>query len=84
LQGKNFVWVVGADNKTVQRGIQVGNQVGEDMLVSDGLKPGDRIVVEGLQKVHDGTVVKPMTSEEFAQTAQPHLEPTGATNPTRE
>lgn len=85
LQGKNFVWVVGPDNKTEQRGIQVGSQVGEDMLVSEGLKPGDRIIVEGLQKVRDGTVVKPMTSEEIAQTAgESHLQPTGATNPSRE
>lgn len=84
LQGKNFVWVVGPDNKTEQRGIQVGRQVGEDMLVSEGVKPGDRIIVEGLQKVRDGTVVKPMTGEEIAETAQPHLEPTGVTNPTRE
>jgi membrane fusion protein (multidrug efflux system) len=85
LQGKNFVWVVGQDNKSTQRGVQVGNQVGEDVLVSDGLKPGDRIIVEGLQKVRDGTVVKPMTSEEIAQAAgEQHLEPTGATNPSHE
>lgn len=85
LQGKNFVWVVGADNKTEQRGIQVGRQVGEDMLVSEGLNPGDRIIVEGLQKVRDGTVVKPMTSKEIAQAAgEQRLEPTGATNPSRE
>jgi membrane fusion protein (multidrug efflux system) len=85
LQGKNFVWVVGSDNKSTQRGVQVGNQVGEDVLVSEGLKPGDRIIVEGLQKVRDGTVVKPMTSEEIAQAAgEPQLTPTGATNPTKE
>lgn len=85
LQGKNFVWVVGPDNKTEQRGIQVGSQVGESMLVSEGLKPGDRIIVEGLQKVRDGTVVKPMTSEEIAQTAgEQQLTPTGATNPSKE
>jgi membrane fusion protein (multidrug efflux system) len=77
LQGKNFVWIIGPDNKATQRGVQVGGQVGEDMLVPEGLKPGDRIVVEGLQKVRDGALVKPMTAEEIAQTAQPHLEPTG-------
>ncbi len=70
LQGKNFAWVVGPDNKVTQRGVQVGGLVGENVLVSEGLKSGDRIVVEGLQKVREGAVVKPMTAEEIAQTAQ--------------
>ncbi len=70
LQGKNFVWVVGSDNKTTQRSVQLGGQVGENSLVQEGLKPGDRIILEGLQKVREGAVVKPMTAEEIAQTAQ--------------
>ena len=71
LQGKNFVWIIGPDNKATQRTVQVGGQVGDDVLIADGLKPGDRIVVEGLQKVRDGALVKPMTAEEIAATAQP-------------
>lgn len=78
LQGKSFVWVVGPDNKSAQRGIQVAGQIGEDVLIPEGLKPGERIVVEGLQKVRDGALVKPMTAEEIAaQSAQPQLTPTG-------
>jgi membrane fusion protein, multidrug efflux system len=79
LQGKNFMWLVGPDNKTTQRPVQVGSSVGQDLLITDGLKPGDRIVVEGLQKVRDGGPVKPMTAQEVASTTQSgeNLTPTG-------
>ena len=66
LQGKNFVWVVGSDNKTSQRPVKVGDPVGSSALILEGLKPGERIVVEGLQKVREGAVVKPMTAAEAA------------------
>jgi membrane fusion protein (multidrug efflux system) len=67
LQGKNFVWVIGPDNKAAQHTVKVGSQIGQDILVLEGLKPGDRIVTDGLQKVRDGVLVKPMTAEEMAQ-----------------
>jgi membrane fusion protein (multidrug efflux system) len=72
LQGKTFVWVVGPDSKASQRAVKVGGQVGENTLILEGLKAGERIVVEGLQKVREGATVKPMTAEEMAQaTAAP-------------
>ncbi len=67
LQGKNFVWVVGADNKASQRPVTVGPQVHESLMILEGLKPGERIVVEGLQKVREGAQVQPMTALEMAQ-----------------
>jgi RND family efflux transporter MFP subunit len=69
LQGKNFVWVVDADKKASQRPVKVGEQIGENLLVLEGLAPGDRIVVEGLQKVREGAPVQPMTAVEMAQAA---------------
>jgi membrane fusion protein (multidrug efflux system) len=69
LQGKNFVWVVDSANKTTQRGVTVANQIGENLLILDGLKSGERIVTEGLQKVREGASVKPMTAQELAQAA---------------
>jgi membrane fusion protein (multidrug efflux system) len=62
LQGKNFVWVVDKENKTSQRGITVGPQVGSDWLVEAGLNPGERIIVDGLQKVREGGLVQPSTA----------------------
>jgi len=70
LQGKNFVWIIGSDNKASQRPVKVGNQVGEKLLILEGLKAGERIVLEGLQKVREGAPVKPMTAEEMAAAAQ--------------
>jgi membrane fusion protein (multidrug efflux system) len=70
LQGKNFVWVINPDNKASQRPVKVERQIGENFLIAEGLKAGDRIVVEGLQKVRDGVSVKPMTAEEMKAAAQ--------------
>ncbi len=67
LQGKNFVWIVGADNKTTQRGVKTGESIGEDVVILEGLKPGERIVVGGLQKVRQDSPVQPMTAEQIAQ-----------------
>jgi membrane fusion protein (multidrug efflux system) len=67
LQGKNFVWAVGSDNKVTQRSVKVGGQLGEDLLITEGLKPGERIVVEGLQKVREGAPVQPKTAAEIAE-----------------
>jgi membrane fusion protein (multidrug efflux system) len=69
LQGKNFVWVIGADDKASQRAIKLGDPVAGGVLIVDGLKSGDRIVVEGLQKVREGAAVKPMTAEEMKAAA---------------
>jgi membrane fusion protein (multidrug efflux system) len=62
LQGKNFAWVVDDANKTSQRSIMVGPRVGSDWLIESGLKAGERIVVEGLQKVTEGGLVQPSTA----------------------
>lgn len=70
LQGKNFVWVIGPDDKATQRAVKLGEPVAGGVLIVEGLKSGDRIVVEGLQKVREGAPVKPMTAEEMKQMAQ--------------
>jgi membrane fusion protein (multidrug efflux system) len=69
LQGKNFVWVIDADSKATQRAVKVGGQIGENALILEGLKSGDRIVVEGLQKVRESAPVQPKTAAEMAQAA---------------
>lgn len=66
LQGKNFVWVIGADGKATQRPVTVGEQVESNFLITDGLKPGERIIVEGIQKAREGAPVTAMTAEQMA------------------
>lgn len=60
LLGKQFASVVAAGDKIEQRPIRTGARIGELWLVEDGLKAGERIVVDGLQKARPGTVVKPV------------------------
>ena len=50
-RGEAYVYTVTADNKIERRNLTVGNAYDEDWLVLDGLKPGDKVVVEGLQKI---------------------------------
>jgi len=59
LQGSYQLAVVGPDNKVSIRPVKVGPNIGKMLIIQDGLKPQERIVVEGLQKVKDGTVVTP-------------------------
>ena len=59
LQGSNLVAVVGNDNKVSIRPVKVGERFGSMWIVEEGLKPGERVVVEGVQKVRDGIPVNP-------------------------
>jgi multidrug efflux system membrane fusion protein len=56
-QGQRFVYVVGADNKTVYRRVKIGMLVNGKRAIEDGVKPGERVVVHGLQRVKEGTTV---------------------------
>lgn len=58
--GSASVWVVGADNKTTSQRIVTEQTVGDNWLINDGLKAGDRVVVEGLPKVKSGVEVRPL------------------------
>jgi membrane fusion protein (multidrug efflux system) len=69
LQGRNFVWVVDDANKVSQRKVTVGPRFGSDWVIEEGLKSGERIVVEGLQKVRDGATVQPATAPPTAAVA---------------
>jgi membrane fusion protein (multidrug efflux system) len=57
-QGNASAMVVGADGKVEARPVQVSRTVGDKWLVDGGLAPGDRVIVEGLQKVQPGMPVQ--------------------------
>ena len=59
LQGTRQVAVVGSDNKVSIRAVTLGETVGALWIVRDGVKPGERVVVQGLQKVRQGATVIP-------------------------
>jgi len=58
LQDRYTVMVVDADNKVSVRGVKVGPRVGDLWVIDEGLKSGERVVVEGVQRVRDGMTVK--------------------------
>jgi RND family efflux transporter MFP subunit len=58
LQGSYQVAVVGADNKVSIRPVKAADRVGPMWIVEGGVKPGEQVVIEGLQKVQNGGTVK--------------------------
>jgi membrane fusion protein (multidrug efflux system) len=75
-KGDALVMTVGAEEKVEPRTIKVVRTVGDSWLVSEGLKTGDRVILEGLQKARPGTPVKAVT---FG--AVPAAPPAGAAQP---
>jgi RND family efflux transporter MFP subunit len=67
LQGGYQVAVVDADNKVNVRTVTVGDRIGTQWIITDGLKPGEKVVAEGIQKVRSGAQVNP---KPFAAQAQ--------------
>ena len=63
LQGSYQVAVVGSDDKVSMRNVKAGERVGTLWIIDSGLKPGERVVVEGLQKVRDGVTVAPKLAD---------------------
>lgn len=59
LQGSYQVAVVGSDNTVTLRSVTVGERTGPMWIVNSGLKPQERVVVEGVQKVRDSIKVNP-------------------------
>jgi len=80
LQGKTFVWVVTADGKASQRAVTAAEQVGSSFIILEGLQAGEKIIVEGVQKVREGAPVNALTAADAA----PKAAPAGSDKPTKE
>lgn len=74
--GSAMVMVVGAEEKVEPRVIKVSRTVGDNWLVSEGLKAGDRVILEGIQKARPGTQVKAVPFD-----SKPDAPPTGSPQP---
>ncbi len=75
MQGNYQVAVVSPDNKVSIRPVKAGVRTGSMIVIAEGLQPGERVVVEGLQKVRDGITVNPKLMSSETQTAQPAAPP---------
>jgi len=82
-QGSYQVAVVTPENKVETRPVTVGERIGSQWIIAKGLKPGEKVVVEGLQKLKAGDSVRPLPFETEPQTtpdapaAQPEASPKG-------
>ncbi len=67
MQSAKIVYVVGPDKRVQLRTVTLGERVGENFIVTDGVKAGERVIVEGVAKVRPGAIVnpwdKPVSSE---------------------
>jgi len=59
LQGSYQVAVVGQDNRAEIRAVKTSERIGALWVIDEGMKPGERVVVEGVQKVRQGALVTP-------------------------
>jgi membrane fusion protein (multidrug efflux system) len=62
-QAGRYVLVVSGDNEVERRRIEIGQEIGPEVVVADGLKEGDRIITEGIQRVRPGIKVQPTEAE---------------------
>ncbi|MBR1545308.1 MAG: efflux RND transporter periplasmic adaptor subunit [Prevotella sp.] len=68
VQNKKFVYTVGKDNKVKYTEIKVDPQDdGNNFIVTDGLKAGDKYVTNGITKLNDGMEIVPITPERYQQ-----------------
>ena len=58
-QAQQFVWVVVQDNQVVYRQVVLGAHIGQSRVITQGLKPDDWVVIDGLQKIRPGIKVNP-------------------------
>ena len=61
-QNGSYVLVVGPDDKVRQQTVKLGAQIGQDYIVTQGLAAGERVIIEGVQKVRPGEAVQPVTA----------------------
>ena len=69
LQGAKTVMIVDQENKVAVRTIKLGDKVDKEVVVLDGLNAGERVIVEGMQKVRPGSPVNPQVADVSTPTA---------------
>jgi len=63
--GEYFVYVPRDSSKVTQTKVQLGRQIGSDVIVRDGLKPGDSVVTQGVQNLREGAVIQSVAANQM-------------------
>jgi membrane fusion protein (multidrug efflux system) len=66
-----FVMIVDGESKASPLPVKAGAMAGTDFVIESGLKGGEQVIVNGLQKARPGTVVKPIPLENTMKTENP-------------
>jgi len=74
LQGMQMVYTVGPDNRVLMQPVTTGARVGEGWVIEHGLRPGDRVIVDGQLRVRPGTLTRP---QPYRSDPGPGTSPTG-------
>jgi membrane fusion protein (multidrug efflux system) len=81
VQSQYQLIVVSSDNKATIRPVKTGDRVGANWIVTDGLKAGERVVVEGIQRVQTFAAQAPeLAKEGIPVTPKPHTAAAGGSN----
>jgi membrane fusion protein, multidrug efflux system len=59
-QGNATVWIVGPNNKAVQRTVKAGRAIGENWVVTGGLRPGDKVITQSTGNLRQGADLRPV------------------------
>jgi membrane fusion protein, multidrug efflux system len=70
-----FVWLVAAEEKVEMRPVQIGRTMGNDVVVTTGLNPGERYIVEGVLKVQPGIQVSAVSVDAASRQAETEAQP---------
>ena len=68
--GEYFVYVPGDSNKVTQTRVQLGRQIGTDVIVRDGLKAGNSVVTQGVQNLREGAVIQSVAANQLQPAGQ--------------
>jgi len=81
IQGQYQLIVLTSDNKAMFRPVKVGDRVGPNWIITEGLKPGERVVVEGIQKVQTFAAQAPQLAKDGVPvTPKPYVTGAGGSN----
>ncbi|PZQ44153.1 MAG: efflux transporter periplasmic adaptor subunit [Micavibrio aeruginosavorus] len=69
-QNKKFVYIVDDKNAATYKEVKLGDVVGVNRIITDGLNSGDKVIIDGFMKLRPGATVDPKTPEEMAAMSQ--------------
>ena len=71
FDGSAFVYLVGKDNKAARRKIVADRTAGANWVITDGLKPGERVITQGIGNLRQGADIRPVAASSVQRVGAP-------------